>query len=250
MVTDVSLLEITRYLVDVSDPREYLRAAARAVQQFVAGDDVFWVDTDFPLARFGVWRSSAETRDPVAEQVMPDLLQHPAIQSYVRDPGDLTPRRLVDLGPAPDAAGKAALHLSQEHLGRGQLSMIVDVDPAGRGRGWIVTREQGEFEPSTVESAARLLPVLLALDRVHRPSVCAQREPVIGASRSPRDDGWAELSTRERQVVKLLRGGLTARAIGSTLGISPRTVGKHLEHVYQKVGRHDRLLVALDAEAT
>jgi DNA-binding NarL/FixJ family response regulator len=42
-------------------------------------------------------------------------------------------------------------------------------------------------------------------------------------------------------VLGLLADGLTARAIGHGLSMSERTVHKHLEHVYRKLGVKDRL---------
>ena len=49
------------------------------------------------------------------------------------------------------------------------------------------------------------------------------------------------LTGRETAVLGLAVTGLTAEAIARRLGISPRTVDKHLEHVYRKLGVRDRL---------
>jgi DNA-binding CsgD family transcriptional regulator len=57
----------------------------------------------------------------------------------------------------------------------------------------------------------------------------------------------ATLTSREREIVDLVAEGLTAAAMGRALGISPRTVSKHLQHAYRKIGCHDRLLVARSA---
>ena len=51
----------------------------------------------------------------------------------------------------------------------------------------------------------------------------------------------AGLTARELQLLALVASGMTAQAIGRAERISPRTVRKHLEHVYAKLGRHDRL---------
>ncbi|MGH8574080.1 MAG: response regulator transcription factor [Gammaproteobacteria bacterium] len=54
------------------------------------------------------------------------------------------------------------------------------------------------------------------------------------------------LTARERQVVEHLVGGLTDREIARHLGISPRTVHKHLEAIYRKLGLGNRTsLIAL-----
>jgi DNA-binding NarL/FixJ family response regulator len=44
------------------------------------------------------------------------------------------------------------------------------------------------------------------------------------------------LSTREQEVLSKLREGKSNKEIGGMLGISPRTVQKHLQRVYQHLG--------------
>jgi DNA-binding NarL/FixJ family response regulator len=44
------------------------------------------------------------------------------------------------------------------------------------------------------------------------------------------------LTAREEQVLRLVADGLTDAAIGHRLGCSPRTVDKHLEHIYRRLG--------------
>lgn len=51
----------------------------------------------------------------------------------------------------------------------------------------------------------------------------------------PDGDGDVPLTLRERQVVGLVARGRTNDAIAHELAVSPRTVAKHLEHVYRKL---------------
>jgi DNA-binding NarL/FixJ family response regulator len=48
------------------------------------------------------------------------------------------------------------------------------------------------------------------------------------------------LTTREREVLQWLACGKTDRDIGCILGISPRTVQKHLQRMYEKLGVETR----------
>lgn len=48
------------------------------------------------------------------------------------------------------------------------------------------------------------------------------------------------LSAREVEVLKLVTDGLTDREIGESLGISPRTVGRHVGSVLDKLGARNR----------
>ena len=50
------------------------------------------------------------------------------------------------------------------------------------------------------------------------------------------------LTEREFAVLRLPGAGLTAQAIARRLTTSPRTVHKHLEHLYRKLGVRDRLM--------
>jgi DNA-binding CsgD family transcriptional regulator len=49
------------------------------------------------------------------------------------------------------------------------------------------------------------------------------------------------LSRRERQVLDLVAQGLTGHAVAHRLGCRPRTVDKHLEHIYRKLGVSGRV---------
>ena len=64
---------------------------------------------------------------------------------------------------------------------------------------------------------------------------------------------WApaalRLTARERDVLRWLGAGKTDRDIGSILGISPRTVHKHLQHLYEKLGVETRTAAVVRALA-
>jgi DNA-binding CsgD family transcriptional regulator len=55
----------------------------------------------------------------------------------------------------------------------------------------------------------------------------------------------AALSPREREVLDLVSSGLTNGQVARRLSISPRTVHKHLEHVYAKLGVTNRVAAAM-----
>jgi DNA-binding NarL/FixJ family response regulator len=74
--------------------------------------------------------------------------------------------------------------------------------------------------------AARLVRRLLTTSR-HGPS--ADEDPAL-----------ASLTTRELEVLRLLAGGLTDRAIADALTISPRTVESHVGSILAKLGVRNR----------
>jgi HD-GYP domain-containing protein (c-di-GMP phosphodiesterase class II) len=111
--------------------------------------------------------------------------------------------------------------------------------------------------------------VAMTADRPHRPALtveqaaaqlraeardgrlCAEAaEAVLGAAgheRAPREAPPCELTEREVEVLGLLARGLTNKQIAAELVVSPRTVGHHVAHVYDKIGRRTRAGAALFA---
>ena len=55
-----------------------------------------------------------------------------------------------------------------------------------------------------------------------------------------RPDAFAELTTRESEVLRLLASGLNQEDIARQLDISPATVGTHIQRVLGKLGIHSR----------
>jgi len=61
-------------------------------------------------------------------------------------------------------------------------------------------------------------------------------------------DGWADaLTTRENEVLRWLAHGKTDAEIAALLGLSPRTVQKHLQHIYEKLGVETRTAAVVRA---
>lgn len=89
-----------------------------------------------------------------------------------------------------------------------------------------------------------------ALLELLMPHVCTSYEnlaafELIAPRRAaPSDASRAQLTVREREVLGLVTRGATNRAVARTLGVSPRTVQKHLEHIFRKLGVETRTAAA------
>jgi DNA-binding CsgD family transcriptional regulator len=57
------------------------------------------------------------------------------------------------------------------------------------------------------------------------------------------------VTEREREILALVAAGKTNAEIAAVLAISPRTVQKHLEHIFQKLGVETRTGAAMRALA-
>jgi DNA-binding CsgD family transcriptional regulator len=73
-----------------------------------------------------------------------------------------------------------------------------------------------------------------------QPTALAMLEPTAAPS---------GLTPRELDVLSLVARGMRNREIGDHLGISPRTVGSHIEHILLKTGLHTRAALAGEALA-
>jgi DNA-binding CsgD family transcriptional regulator len=113
-----------------------------------------------------------------------------------------------------------------------QLSLPLQV---GDGmQAYVLGRPDRDYTEADTALATALAPALSAVLRQY-----GVLTAVPGAQRRLGQD--LGLTGREAAVVQLLGQGLTAASIARRLGTSPRTVHKHLEHVYRKLGVQDRL---------
>jgi len=77
-------------------------------------------------------------------------------------------------------------------------------------------------------------------------------EPMTGRVEGPASDRVqiAALTPRETEVLSWLAKGKTNRDIADILGMSHRTVNKHLEHIFEKLGVETRAAAAALASRT
>jgi DNA-binding NarL/FixJ family response regulator len=70
-----------------------------------------------------------------------------------------------------------------------------------------------------------------------RPPVAEPLWPMTGASNSP----LADLTEREREILRGLSEGMSTSALAKKLGIAPVTVRNHVQNVLQKLDVHTKL---------
>jgi DNA-binding CsgD family transcriptional regulator len=77
-------------------------------------------------------------------------------------------------------------------------------------------------------------PLIAALLRARRRRLAGQVYTAVACG------GLADLTEREIQILRLVADGRTNASIARALDVSPRTVAKHLEHIYRKFGVSSR----------
>jgi predicted ATPase/class 3 adenylate cyclase/DNA-binding CsgD family transcriptional regulator len=153
-----------------------------------------------------------------------------------------TPDALECLAAAADAAGshrQAARLLGAADARRRSMGIVrYKVYDAGYQTMTSSLRNtlgNSEFETAWAEGAGLNLEEAIAYARRGR-----------GERKRP-TSGWASLTPTERDVVGLVRQGLSNKDIATRLFISPRTVATHLTHVYTKLGLTSRVQLAQEA---
>ncbi|MER6068436.1 LuxR C-terminal-related transcriptional regulator [Streptomyces sp. NPDC001817] len=118
--------------------------------------------------------------------------------------------------------------------------------------GCLVYRAGRDFTDDHLAMAERAQPLLAAVERQRRLLEKWRRGLGHGGATDERavDERAVDcaLTPRETTVLLLLTDALTADAIGRRLGISVRTVHKHVENLYRKLGTRDRLGTVLRAQ--
>lgn len=195
-----------------------------------------WMDADGDVG-FDLHYPIGEMPWPTeAAELAPLLLRHPLVR-WFQASGDPKPMSIDHLG-AQFRSGSSRRVVAEylEPIGmEQQLSIPYQLD-GGHHRAFVLARGRDGFTDHELHLAAQVQTVLLLVDR--------QQAVLMGT----RGEGGSLLTPREQAVLVLLGGGLTSAAIGRRLGISQRTVHRHLQHVYRKLDVADRLSAVLRAQ--
>jgi DNA-binding CsgD family transcriptional regulator len=111
--------------------------------------------------------------------------------------------------------------------------------PPGALRGFSLGRDGAGYTEDELDLARRVQKLLTGIDRHHR-AYRHWHDSVEGPAAADIAEDL-HLTPRELTVLGLLAQARTAQSIGRRLGISYRTVNKHLENLYRKLGTADRL---------
>lgn len=218
-------------------PKRHLMG--RLIETFdVTGVSWNWRDDD---CRFGLLVRPDNLLDPVADATdrwrSGELFDSNALLRWfakTKDPRPWTvgrvPTQMVPKGsraPHDELFGPIALNQ--------QLSIIYRLD-GPMHRTFVLGRGGRDFSDDDLVVARYVQRAVVALDVQTRLIAHLSAGPQV-----PTGVEEAELTGRELSVLGLLSEGNSTRMIGRRLGCSPRTVEKHLENTYRKLGVRDRL---------
>jgi len=259
----------------------YPEVAGSSLQRIFRGSVVMFVSEDASVARRRTFRVTGERVPSWRPQVLGEVVsEHPMIRSHGVRGASLTPRRMSDiLSQRAFERTRTYQQLFRPTGMRYQMTIVTRNISGKRGRTWVLNRDGRDFSDAELDTARRLQDLLVILDnaaqrlagRGSSSSARVERGPAVDPSLGTLDrldDGGQDkaaadvamapalaaanerhvLTHREVQVLSLAADGLTAGAIGRVLGISSRTVSKHLDHAYGKLGSRGRLLAIRRAE--
>ncbi len=200
----------------------------------ISGCSWNWFDAD---GSFGVMMEPAEV--PLNERETLDLWltgdlfdSHPLVQ-WFKLTGDLRPQTIARV-PTMVVPRRRRLPIERSLTRIGiehQLSIVYRQNEATH-RAFVLSRSRSDFSDDDLAVSRVVQRSLMALE--HQIAV-VQR--MMGA-RTGADLG---LTGRELAVLQLIAEGATTRHAARALACSPRTLQKHLQNVYRRLGVHDRL---------
>ena len=187
------------------------------------------VDGYLPYPPPEFWPGAAEVR------------RHP-ISRFHEETRDLRPVLLTAIQAAgwdldPDSRDIiAALGITEQ-----QLSIPMEASPAAYD-GWVLIAEDA-FDDDAAERITPFQGLISGLcSHIQLLELTQSRR-----RRAPSDDA-VRLTPREQVILCLVLKGHTVLGMAQRLGISPRTVHKHQENLYRKLGAVDRLSAVLAAQ--
>ena len=218
-----------------------------SLRTLISCDEAVYQEADLQARRF-FDHSPAETEE---DDALYWAVGPCPIMDYRSSTGDLTAVRMSDV------IGRGRYHelpIYREYFQPVGLDHVLDLGLSAASqhyRSLLLFRspDAGDFserDRTVLEVLRPHLRAREALADLHRRA----RDP-DGATTpaDPSDEQQASLTAREREILHRGAKGQTNAQIAVELWIAPRTVKKHLEHVYEKVGVAGRAAAATFAQA-
>jgi DNA-binding CsgD family transcriptional regulator len=162
---------------------------------------------------------------------------HPLVREHGRNPAAVT-KRISDLLPASEFHRTPLYAEYYRRIGIEHVTAVPIYVDQRFLVSFVLNRGAAAFSDRERELLDIVQPHLANLYRLG---------VAIDRARAAPAGGWdtAPLTPREREVLDWVAAGKTNRDIATIVGASPRTVEKHLERIYEKLGVETRTAAAM-----
>jgi len=167
------------------------------------------------------------------------FFDHPLVRDHGRNPHAVT-KRIGDLLPVTDFR-RTPLYNDYYRAVRIDHAMAVPIHVDRRFLvSFVLNRCKRDFSDRDRACLELIRPHLGNLYRLSVAADPGAGTPAPLAGVAPHGEPALPLTPRELDVMRWLAAGKTDRDIGAILSISPRTVQKHLQRIYEKLGVETR----------
>jgi DNA-binding CsgD family transcriptional regulator len=234
---------------DLTSEEPYPADMLVRLRSLVASDQAAYQELDVDGRRFVDMTAAVPEEDDDEDEELYWTVGPCPITEYRVRTGDLSAIRMSDV------IGRLRYHDSPFYLEYFQpvgLDHVLDLGlSSDRQRYRSVVLIRGRDTADFSERDRAVLELLRPHLRAREARADLQRR-ARNADRTPEGDtadARASLTAREREILRLVREGKTNTEIAGELWVSPGTVKKHLEHVYEKLGVASRAAAATAAQA-
>ena len=231
-------MRLVETLGELDDPGGFAGLALPGLARLVGSDSQSFTVLGAGPGQVGVTRHPDGIESPGSQAVFAAHVHEHPLVNYYRETGDPHPVMISDFLSRQEFH---RLNLYAEYFRWIPVEYQIAFGLPVEGPeiiGIALNRAGNDFTEGERDLLSVIrFPLMTALQRARRRQ-CACEGLATAASGAL--SGVASLTDREIRVLRLAALGRTNRAIAHALDISPRTVAKHLEHIYRKLDVNSR----------
>jgi len=226
------------FLLDVcalGDVETFVRHVVEGLPRVVASEITTLSVCDIDAGTRRVVAAPGNAIGAAEQEIFNALIhEHPLVRFH-SEHADGGARRISDSHPRAAFQRLALYHEYYRRIGIDHVVAVPVLASPHLVMSFVLNRKGRDFSASECELLNRLQPALANLYRFASMAAAQKRAAENAASAA-----GAGVTPREHEVLRWAAAGKTDRQIAAILGLSARTVQKHLENAYVKLGVENR----------
>jgi DNA-binding CsgD family transcriptional regulator len=217
-------------LTELDDPEDFAGLALPGLARLVGCDSLSFTVLGAEAGQVSVTRHPDGISSPGSVAAFAAYVHEHPLVNYYRETGDARPVMISDF---LSRQGFHLLNLYGEYFRWIPVEYQIGFGLPAAGSeiiGIALNRAESDFTEDDRDLLGVIrVPLMTALERAR------QRQRARAGLATATSGALGDLTDREMRVLRLAALGRTNRAIARALDVSPRTVAKHLEHIYRKL---------------